>query len=373
MKKNKLIALLSMALIFIGLSFTNCDDNIPKYDNVKVESIKLNDDLKSGMALEIGGKDTLNIAYRLTVLPQEATNKMQSFSSSNPDVATVDAAGVVRANYPGTTTITVTVDGQSDSFTLTVTELPRNPVTEIQITNPNVAIPVGTEMELSDLIVVLPADATNKSVTYGSDNESIVTVTQEGKITGVAFGTAKVTVTSVDEPSITGEFTVKVQQDYSREGWTLSSSQTVYVETGNSLAGALDGSPSTFFGMVRPNKTWKGVSLPADGDLYFIVDMKQQQTVNYFRLRHKNTNEKFIRYHKIQEILGSNDNVTFHSIATDVLIPKVTEDAIESPNIPIPESSYRYLKFYCKDWDCFYTAENNRGSTVQITEIYLGR
>ena len=44
---------------------------------------------------------------------------------------------------------------------------------------------------------VAPADATNKNVTWSSDNESVATVS-DGVVTGVATGTAQITATTVD-------------------------------------------------------------------------------------------------------------------------------------------------------------------------------
>ena len=46
---------------------------------------------------------------------------------------------------------------------------------------------------------VLPADATDKSVTYASDNTAVATVTNAGVVTGVAVGTANITVTTNDQ------------------------------------------------------------------------------------------------------------------------------------------------------------------------------
>lgn len=54
---------------------------------------------------------------------------------------------------------------------------------------------VGTEQTL--LSAVSPADATNKNVTWSSDNESVATVA-DGVVTGCAAGTAKITATTMD-------------------------------------------------------------------------------------------------------------------------------------------------------------------------------
>lgn len=372
MKKNKIIAFFMMSL-FAGLFLTGCDDNIPKYDEVRVEKVDWNEDLKNGVSIEIGD-ESLTVADRMIVLPQNATNKMQSFSSSDPEVAIVDATGKVRTNGVGTTTITVTVDEKSDEFTLTVREKDVIRVSEIQIANPNIETMVGVTTDLSVFITVLPENAIDKSLIYESDDES-VEVTQDGKIVAVKVGTAKITVASSDVPNIKGEFNVTIKDfkgDYPRDTWTLAVSQTLFEEGTNSITSALDGNLTTWFALVRPGKTYKSVSVPTaanGGSIHFIVDMKKSQPVNYFRIYHRNTNQQFLRYRMIETISGSNDNVNFTTIASDVAIPNVDNEDIESPNIQIPLSNYRYLKFYCQKNACFHASQ---GSSVQMNEFYLG-
>ncbi|GAK32082.1 Ig domain protein group 2 domain protein, partial [Weissella oryzae SG25] len=52
--------------------------------------------------------------------------------------------------------------------------------------------------------VISPESATNKGMTYLSENEAIVTVASDGTITAVAVGTVNVVVTTTD-----GNFTDK--------------------------------------------------------------------------------------------------------------------------------------------------------------------
>ena len=56
------------------------------------------------LKLTVGGKEQLTA----TVLPESATDKSLTWSSSAPDVASVDADGLVTAHKPGTAVITVT-------------------------------------------------------------------------------------------------------------------------------------------------------------------------------------------------------------------------------------------------------------------------
>lgn len=59
---------------------------------------------------------------------------------------------------------------------------------------------------------VLPADATDKSVKYSSSDEKIATVTPvQGKITGIAAGTATIIATTANEKTAVCEVTVTAE------------------------------------------------------------------------------------------------------------------------------------------------------------------
>lgn len=375
MKYKNRIAFLFISFC-IGLNIISCDDNIPTYEDVKVESIQINDELKQGVSFEIDATE-INVAGQVTVLPEDATNKMESFSSSNPEVAEVDERGDVTLKSIGSTTITITVDGKSDDFVLTVTEKKQIRVAEIQVVSRDIEIMIGLSRDIASLVNVLPVDAANKTLLFESDDELIVRVDADGIITGLKVGSATITITSEDVPTISEEINVTVTEfkgDYPRADWSMSISQTLFVEGSNSLTSAIDGDAETFFGLVKPSKSWKGVSVPGasnGGYIYFIVDMKSPQAVNYFRVRHRNTTQVFLRYMMIEEISGSNDGENFTTIASDVEITDArTDEVIESPNISIPKSNYRYLKFYCQKDACFFSM--SQGSTVQLSELYLG-
>ncbi len=380
MKKTKL-NLFFLALLFIGFSFTSCDDDEIPYDGdekeISVESVEWKSDLKNGYEVALGD-NSLNVANRMNILPENATNQKQSFTSSNTGVATITAQGQVTPISYGSTIITVTVDEKSDQFELKVVEQKLIGVTSIVVSTKEIEIRANTTENLSNKFSIMPGNATNKAVTYESLNPTIVSVDEEGIITGLEAGTATVVVKSVDNPSATGEFYITVKPapsfigDYPRDTWTMTASHPLFNDGNNALENAFDNDPSTYFALVRPGKSFSGVSVPIDEGIYFIVDMKEELEINYFRLRHRDQSQLFIRYYKIQEISGSNDGTNFTTIATNVEITNAGMAAIESPDIEIPLSTYRYVKFYCKDSDCFYTGSGNQGSSAQFSELYLG-
>lgn len=69
---------------------------------------------------------------------------------------------------------------------------------------------VGASETLS--ATVLPADATDKSVKYSSSDEKIATLTPvQGKITGIAAGTATITAKTANEKTAVCEVTVTAE------------------------------------------------------------------------------------------------------------------------------------------------------------------
>lgn len=69
-------------------------------------------------------------------------------------------------------------------------------VTSVTISRTIASVAVGDEFDLTAQVV--PAFATNKNITWSSDNTSVATVTSAGHVATLAEGTARITATSVD-------------------------------------------------------------------------------------------------------------------------------------------------------------------------------
>jgi len=128
-----------------------------------------------------------------TVLPANASNKTVTWSSSNPSVATVDN-GVVTAVGVGTATIIVTTQNGSKTAacSVTVTGVALTGVT-LNKTTLSLLKAGATETLIAN---VLPATATNKTVTWSSSNASVATVNAGGTVTATGVGTATITATT---------------------------------------------------------------------------------------------------------------------------------------------------------------------------------
>ena len=88
-------------------------------------------------------------------------------------------------------------------------------VTGVTLNKTNAELKVGMTLQLEATIT--PDDATNKSVTWSSENEAIATVTASGMVFAESSGTTRITVTTVDG-SFTASCTVVVTDESSGGG-----------------------------------------------------------------------------------------------------------------------------------------------------------
>lgn len=164
---------------------------------------------KTSLNLTVGSAAPALVA---TVAPANATDRVVSWSSDKPDVASVDASGVVRGKADGVATITVTT--HNGSFTASCS---------VSVTAPTNAVTgVALDVERLDLVVggftaklsatVAPANADNPSVTWTSSDPAVATVSSAGLVTAMGSGTATITVTTV-EGGFTDSSAVTVHSD----------------------------------------------------------------------------------------------------------------------------------------------------------------
>ncbi len=131
-----------------------------------------------------------------TVQPSTATIQKLKWESSDEKVATVDQNGNVTAHWVGSATITASaLDGSGVSGSCTV-RVSQTSVTSVTFVDHAPIIEKGQQVALS--VVVLPATATDPSLSWWSSDESVATVDEAGIITGVEAGQCIITATSCD-------------------------------------------------------------------------------------------------------------------------------------------------------------------------------
>lgn len=190
--------------VYINGEMTHFEQLFASQEIVHVTSISLN---QSSLELSIGE----SYEFEATVLPENATNKEVIWSSSDESVLTV-SEGVITAIKEGKATVTVkSKDGfKSSSCEVTVNKEPSIiHVTSVSLNETTLNMETGDRYTL--VATVLPADATDKSLSWSSSAESVVSVTNKGKITAVGAGQAIITVTTKDG-GLTASCTVNVTQ-----------------------------------------------------------------------------------------------------------------------------------------------------------------
>lgn len=172
---------------------------------IPVESITLN---KIEAEIFVGAEEKLTA----TVLPEDATNKDVTWTSSDTTIATVDSNGKVTAKSVGTAIITAKAGDKSATCTITVK--PIIAVTKVSITPPDsTKIKYGEAIDL--VATVEPEDATNKNVTWTSSDTTVATVDQNGRVAAQnKAGTVTITVTTEDgRKTATCDITVEERSD----------------------------------------------------------------------------------------------------------------------------------------------------------------
>lgn len=151
----------------------------------------------TGVALSMKAKvlkPKKTVTLKATVLPANASDKTVSWKSSKPSVAAVKN-GKVTAKKDGTAKITATTpNGKKASCTITVSSS-KVAVSQVKLTKPKSnTLKQGAGVTLK--AQVSPANASTKKVSWSSANTDIAKVSSKGKVTAVAPGKVKITVTS---------------------------------------------------------------------------------------------------------------------------------------------------------------------------------
>lgn len=151
--------------------------------DIEVESVELN---KTEAELVVG--ETLRL--EATVLPEEASGLTVTWSSSAPEIASVDDEGNVSGVAEGKATITVEVGGVKATCNVTVSPV-SVPVESIVLDPQTMELVVGETGTIH--VMISPADADVQTVNWTSSNDGVATVDAEGVVTAIAEGDAVIT------------------------------------------------------------------------------------------------------------------------------------------------------------------------------------
>jgi uncharacterized protein YjdB len=148
---------------------------------------------KNSLSMQLGGATATLVPL---ITPADANNKAVNWASVDETIATV-VNGVVTAQAVGTTAITATtVDGAKVASCTVTVELGAEPVMGVTLNYNSYTLNVGD----NDLVLVpfiSPANATNTNVAWSTNAPGVATV-DNGTITAVGPGNARITVTADD-------------------------------------------------------------------------------------------------------------------------------------------------------------------------------
>ncbi len=163
---------------------------------VKVIAIPVQSITLSANSLELSRASSAQLLA--TVYPSDATYANVSWMSLDTSVATVDATGRVTvlaqtaANKDKKTVIIRATATSGVTADCKITVKDGNPVTELSLSDTVLAMNIGDTQKL--VATVGPSNATDKTVSFTSNNQSVATVSADGTVTAVAPGSAVITV-----------------------------------------------------------------------------------------------------------------------------------------------------------------------------------
>ena len=198
--ENGLVTAISVGTATIYATATNwiAAACVVTVEPTPVESVKLD-------ATEATLRVNETAQLQATLLPENATDKSLTWTSSDPEIATVDENGLVTALSVGTATITATTaDGISADCVVTVEPIP---VESVELDATEATLRVNETVQL--LATLLPENATDKSLTWASSDPEVATVDENGLVTAISIGTATITVTPAYGVSATCVVTVE--------------------------------------------------------------------------------------------------------------------------------------------------------------------
>ncbi len=236
------------------------------------------------------------------------------YVSSNESVVTVSSTGLITAVAKGTATITVRYPGDrkyeisEDIITLTVLKNATEITAEDKVlksTDEN--IDIGATLNITDAY----------SLEYSSDNESVVTVSADGKLTAVGSGEAHITIT------------------YAESEKYLSSTKTITVTVNKIASEIIADSPisTRYLQQITLNPTVKaeGNDLSLGTITYFVdnaavsgpLDLGESFTYDINRVGKFNITAKYAENSKFY---ASELNITVNSDKADNIISVIVDD-----------------------------------------------
>ena len=146
------------------------------------------------------------IKLKANIKPKNVSIKKVKWSTSDDKIASVTGSGKITGYAEGVVYITATTtDGSNKSARCLVKVMEPIPATNIMVAQQKLTMKRGNTAQLS--YTVLPDNQTD-TIKMASDNKSVATVTNSGKVKAVGTGIATITITSSSGTTATVEVNV---------------------------------------------------------------------------------------------------------------------------------------------------------------------
>ena len=204
MKKRKicLLALASVLTFGTGITLAACQNDNSGQKTIEATSVRL-----TLSESEVNEGDKVTVQVEIT--PSDASDKTYTLTSSNEAVAKINDDNTISALKEGEAIITATLkNGIKGEAKLKVKKLIID-VSDVNLKVNREVFEVGEEVGYS--VEVFPQNATNKNYTISVEDNGVLEIDSNNKITAKKAGTGKITVKTEDKEK-TNEVTVKVEE-----------------------------------------------------------------------------------------------------------------------------------------------------------------
>lgn len=190
---------------------------VPEAMNVKIEAEKI----------YIGDTGTIGVEYT----PEDTTNQKVTLKSSAPNIFKINWDGTYQAVSAGKATITAT-HAKGVVGTLEIEVLPVEVERFNVVSDWDESKPFYKNSSMTLKAEIIPENATDKTITWTSSDESVATVSNKGVVKAISVGTAKITAESSNGLRKTYSIEVPVSPQKFRVSATIS------MKSNNSVGGS---------------------------------------------------------------------------------------------------------------------------------------
>lgn len=198
------------------------DNGVESSFTVKVLEIPVSKITIINAPKEMACRDEMQL--KVSVEPENATDKSIIWSTSNKDIADITLDGKLNTKSQGRTIISAKNKNFEASFDLAVKDI--EPIS-ITIENSEERIEKGKNIVLS--AIVFPDDAHDKTVQWSTSNDTVATV-KDGVVTGKNDGKTTVTVQTAN--GVSGSVEIEVYSP----SWTYPIMAATFVAAGGGIA-----------------------------------------------------------------------------------------------------------------------------------------